>query len=98
MIKDTLSRKKSPALTSDQWHVVHARWSGTSVDPDLFERRIVSEHGDDRDAAANAARAVVAAITAEMLKRPRDQRDQVFIRPPAYKSLKTAARLERRTK
>ena len=91
MIKNTLSRKSSPAITSDRWHVVRARWSGETSGEPRFEREIVSEH-DGRDSAVTAGRKVVASMRDEMTARLRDQRDQIFVRRPAYKSLKTAGR------
>lgn len=95
MIKETLSKKRHPALTSDQWHVVHARWSGETKGEPRFEREIVSEH-EGRDSAAVAGRKIVASIAKEMAARPRDRRDQILVRRPSYKSLKTAGRLEKR--
>lgn len=97
MITETLSRKQHPALTSDRWHVVHSRWSGNEAGEPRFEREIVSEHGD-RDSAANAGREIVASIAEAMAKRPRQCRDQILVRRPAYKSLKAAGRFERRRK
>jgi hypothetical protein len=95
MIQQTRSKKSHPAITSDHWHVVHARWSGGTPEEARFERSIVSEH-EDRDAALAAARDLVQAITPEMRARPQDRRDQIFVRKPDYKSLVTAARVERR--
>ena len=97
MIKETFNRKSSPALTSDRWHVVHARWSGASSGAPRFERSIVSEH-DDSATAASAARKVLSSLAREMAARSRETRDQIFVRKPDYKSLKTAKRVERRRK
>lgn len=95
MIRDTLSRKKNPALTSDHWHVVHARWTGVGPAVPAFERNIVSEHAD-RKGAVQAARILLGALADEMSGRSRPTRDQVFVRRPNFKSLKAAPR--RRTK
>jgi hypothetical protein len=95
MIRETLSRRRSPALTSDRWHVVHARWSGDRSGEPRFLRTIVSEH-EDRVAARSAARAVVDSIAGEMADRPQELRDQILVRRPGFKSLKSAKRVQRR--
>ncbi len=97
MIQETLTRKQNPAVTSDHWHVVHARWSGEVWGEPRFEREIVSEH-QDRDTATSAARSFLASIAAEMVKRPPQRRDQILVRRPAHKTLKTAGRLKERRK
>jgi hypothetical protein len=56
----------------------------------------VSEH-DDRAAAVTAARAIVRSLIPEMAKVPRDERDQILVRRPEYKSLKTGPRVRRRS-
>ena len=95
MIHETQSKKHNPAITSDSWHVVHARWAGNRSADARFERSIVSEHAD-RAAATLAARDLVAALATEMYGRPHAHRDQIFVRQPEYKSLKTATRVEKR--
>lgn len=94
MIQETLTKKNRPAITSDQWHVIRARWSEDSSGAPRFERSIVSEH-DDRAAARAAAHAVHQTILADMPDQPRPKRDHVIVRRPAYKSLKTANRRKR---
>jgi hypothetical protein len=91
LIRETLNTKSAPALTSDHWHVVYARWSGEAAAIPRFERSIVSEH-EDKAAAMEAARRLVSAYHAEMVDRPRHERDQVFVRRPGYLSLKNAKR------
>jgi hypothetical protein len=91
MIKQALTKKKNPAVTSDQWHVVHAEWSGESKKEPSFARRVVSEHGD-RAAAITAANKLAAKVNRDVGKRPVAQHDQIFVRPPRYKSLKVAPR------
>jgi hypothetical protein len=95
MIRETQSRKRNPAITSDAWHVVHARWSGNRAAEPRFDRSIVSEHVD-RTAATDAARTLVAELATEMYGRPHAHRDQIFVRRPRYKSLKSATRVEKR--
>jgi hypothetical protein len=95
MIQETLSRQHKPALTSDHWHIVHARWAGEASGTPRFEREIVSEH-DDRASALVAARKFAASISDAMLQLPHDRRDEIVIRRPEYKSLKTAKRRMRR--
>jgi hypothetical protein len=90
MIQETLSPKKHPAITSDKWHVVRARWTGRSGVP-RFERSIVAEHADRRSATV-AARALVSDLADEMTGRARETRDQVFVRRPNFRSLKAANR------
>lgn len=94
MIKSTLSRKKNPALTSDRWHVLHARWTGETAGKPRFDREIVSEHGD-RESAATAARKMVSSMASEMTGRANDRRDQILVRRPEYKSLKNSPRVTR---
>jgi hypothetical protein len=94
MIQETLSNKQRPALTSDRWHVVHARWSRNPSGRSTFLRSIVSEH-EDRDAAVRGARELVERLAAEMAVRPLSERDQLFVRKPGFRSLKTSGRVER---
>ena len=88
MITAVKTRKGTDAITSDQWHVVHARFLGGD-ERGRFGRSISSEHVD-RVACVKAARALVARIRAEAGDVPDDPRDQVFVRRPGFKSLKTA--------
>ena len=44
MIRDTELDSHAPGVTSNEWHVVHARWNGAVKGEPLFERTIVSEH------------------------------------------------------
>lgn len=97
MIKDTLSRHKRPALTSDRWHVVHARWSGNVKGEPRFERSITSEH-EDRDSATEAARKLQTELGADIARRPASSSDQIFVRRPNFSSLKAAPRWKPRSK
>lgn len=91
MIHETKTRKELPAVTSDHWHVIHARWSGNEVGRPLFDRSIISEH-EDRAAAVAAGRALGESLGAR-LEQPPARRDQILIRRPNYKSLKTGPQL-----
>lgn len=95
MISQTTSRTHRPALTSNRWHVVHARWSGAGEDGHRFVRTIVSEH-EDRERATESARKLADRLGDEMRRRPRHERDQLFIRKPGFKSLAAAGRVRRR--
>lgn len=95
MIQDTLSSKQRPAITSNRWHVVHARWSGERSAQPSFLRSIVSEH-DDQEGALKGARELQTKLAPEMSARPLAERDQLFVRKPGFRSLKTSGRLERR--
>jgi len=95
MIRDILNRKKNPAVTSDRWHVIHARWTGKSAEEPRFARSIVSEH-EDRDAAVAAARKLVSRLRPQLAARSREDRDQVLVRRPHFKSLKNGRRIQRK--
>lgn len=95
MITETKSHKSNPAITSDRWHVVHARWNGAETDEPQFDRSIVSEH-DDREGATRAAGELHQSLAGEMNSRREPVRDQLFVRRPDFKTLRTAARVERK--
>jgi hypothetical protein len=95
MIQATVTKQKSPAITSDQWHVVHARWTSTPSDDPRFERMIVSEH-ESSTAAVASARALFSSLQSILTTRPFGERDQVFVRKPGYRSLKNATRVRQR--
>lgn len=91
MIRETKNDKNTPMVTSDQWHVLRARWTGESSSVPLYKRTIESEHVD-RDSAADAAREIASTFDTEMAGRTRETRDQILVRRPGYKSLKLAKR------
>lgn len=95
MIVETTSSKNHPAISSDRWHVVRAQLAGERSGRPRFSRSIVSEH-DDRAAAVTAAKAIFLSIAPDMEKLPRDERDQILVRKPEFKSLKIARRVKRR--
>ena len=94
MIRKTTSPRGRPAWTSDRWHVVLARWSGDDGARARFDRTIVSEH-DDHGAAVGAARQWLAQFAQQATTRPREHRDQVFVRQPRFRTLRRARRHER---
>ena len=95
MIQETSTKEHRPALTSDRWHVVHARWTGERAGRPRYIRTIVGEY-DDRASATRRAREMVSRLAPEMTRRPLAQRDQLFVRKPGFRSLKTAGRTDRR--
>jgi hypothetical protein len=95
MIREIRSDKDRPGFTSDRWHVVRATWSGEVDGEAQFERAIVSEHVD-RASAIEAARRLLTEARAEDAGRDPDECDQVFVRRPAFRTLKVAGRVDRR--
>jgi hypothetical protein len=88
MIREVLTSKGVAAVTSDQWHVVHSRFAvvrGRSG----FARGVFSEH-EDRTACQAAAKGLRARLAGENQAVPAEERDEVFVRRPNYKSLKRA--------
>jgi hypothetical protein len=98
MIQEVLNHKMTTALTSDRWHVVLAKWTNLAPGASRFVRSIVSEH-DTRDSAATAALGLRETLKPAMIERLPEGRDQVFVRRPGFKSLKsTNKRMPRRRK
>ncbi len=88
MITEVKNSKGSEAITSDHWHVVHSRFTeAESKRP--FSRLISSEH-DDRADCVKAAQALRVKLRAGARGVPLDERDQVFVCRPGFKSLKLA--------
>lgn len=85
MIEDVLTSKGSPAITSDQWHVVRSHFTDAE-EAKPYVREVVSEHAN-RLESRKAARTLQALLDVEV-KKTLHPRDQVFVRPPNYKSLK----------
>jgi hypothetical protein len=90
MIREVLNSKGTKAITSDCWHVVHSHFTVVKRGP-AFKRGIHSEHGD-RAACAKVARKLQAELALENANVPPEQRDEVFVCKPGYKSLKMARR------
>lgn len=88
MITEAKTSKGAEAITSDHWHVVHSRFvRAESKRP--FSRIINSEH-DDRATCVKAAQALRVKLRADAAEVPLDERDQVFMCRPGFKSLKWA--------
>jgi hypothetical protein len=96
MISTVETRKGTEAVTSDRWHVVHARHDGSQAKLP-FVRSISSEH-EDRAACVKAARKLVADVRSETPDVPLSERDQVFVRRPGFKTIKNATRRPARTR
>jgi len=92
MIKQSMNEASRAVVTSDQWHVVHARWERNLTKAARFTRTIVSEHST-RPNAVESARSLMHGLVAELAERPLPLRDQVFVRKPGYRSFKRAHRL-----
>ena len=94
MISETVTTKGTPAITSDRWHVVHAKCRCKGKTSGSFERVVVSEHDDQTDC-RKAARAFLAALAKDNetdKEVPAAERDEVFARRPNFKSLKATRR------
>ena len=94
MIQEVLNQKNHLVVTSDRWHVLHARWTKKKTAKPLYERAIISEH-DDKESASKAARDLGASFQADMVGRERETRDQALVRRPGFRSLKIAPRTDR---
>jgi hypothetical protein len=91
MIKKAFTKNRDAAVTSDQWHVIHAEWCGECTVNPTFARSITSEHVDKAEASA-AAKKLKSSLKGVTDQRPLEQRDQIFVRPPGFLSLKLAPR------
>ena len=97
MIRETFNSQRLPSVTSDHWHVIHARWSGVAQKEPRFIRSVVSEHADC-DKARIAASELRMRLKPKMKGRAALERDQVFVRRPKFKSLANAKRIVRKKK
>lgn len=95
MIKESLNEAKRPVVSSDRWHIVHARWNRNLTEAAQFSRTVISEH-DDQETAKKHARSFIDKLVGELAERPLHLRDQVFVRKPGYRSFKQAHRLVRK--
>jgi hypothetical protein len=86
MIQEVRTKSGAEAITSDQWHVIHARLTD-SRGPRPFTRSIESEHSD-RAACLVAAKALLVKLRATAKGKKAENTDEVFIRKPGFKSLK----------
>ncbi|TAJ13319.1 MAG: hypothetical protein EPO68_13290 [Planctomycetota bacterium] len=92
MIHELLNGNGCPAVTSDLWHVVHARWSPELADEMPFERTIVSEHRTER-AGLLAAKVFAAEMRQRGDARSGEKRDQLFLRRPGCVTRKFGPRV-----
>ncbi len=88
MIREVLTSKGTPAITSDQWHVVHSRLVHVGAKRP-YVRTIHCEHAERSDC-QKAAKALRVKLAHDGVGVPEGERDEVFIRHPNYKSLKCA--------
>lgn len=96
LIREIVNEDNELAVTSDRWHVIHARWSEAPGTP-RFVRSIVSEH-EDGASALRAAQDLKSSLVPGMSSRPKEARDQVMVRRPSAASLKNAGRLVQQRK
>lgn len=87
MIQHVVNSKGAKAITSDRWHVVHSRFIRLNGKW-RFARGVHSEHGDVAEC-KTAAKALLERIRTEGSKLPPEERDEVFVRRPNYKTLET---------
>ncbi|HEX5052550.1 MAG TPA: hypothetical protein VFZ65_12305 [Planctomycetota bacterium] len=88
MIKEVVTSKGVPAITSDQWYVVHSRL----VDPRRerpYSRAIHSEH-PDRVSCVKAAKTLRVKVASDGADVPAAERDEVWVCKPNFKLLKLA--------
>jgi hypothetical protein len=88
MITEVMTTKGIPAITSDQWYVVHSRLVDASGKRP-YSRGIYSEHAD-RPACQRAAKLLRIKLAGEGTDVPDAERDEVFVCKPGFKTLKLA--------
>lgn len=88
MISPVQTAKGAEAITSDQWHLVHSRLLHPG-ERRPFVRSVHSEHAD-RVACRKAAKALRVQLAKDWAAVPEDERDEIFVRKPGYKTLKAA--------
>lgn len=88
MISEVQTKKGNPAVTSDQWHVVHSRF----MFPGALRPFLRSIHSEwkDRQSCRTAARALRARLNEDDKEVPPAERDEVFVRKPNFRTLKIA--------
>lgn len=86
MISEVQTRKGTAALTSDQWHVVHAHFTFPgSKRPYL---RSIHSEWPDRASCRRAGRALRQTLNEVRPDLPESQQDEVLMRKPNFKTLK----------
>ena len=88
MITEFFTSQGTAAITSDHWHVVHAHFVGGKRRRP-FLRKVVSEH-PDRAECKEAAKTLRASLRRAAKSVSPDDRDEVFVCRPNFKSLKSA--------
>jgi hypothetical protein len=88
VISPVQTAKGAEAITSDQWHLVHSRLLHPG-ERRPFVRSVHSEHAD-RVACRKAAKALRVQLAKDWAAVPEDERDEIFVRKPGYKTLKAA--------
>jgi|RhiMethySRZTD1v2_1073278.scaffolds.fasta_scaffold363087_2 hypothetical protein len=96
MITETRTSQGKAAITSDKWHVVHSHFKGGRKTAHPFARTIISEHANraDCDEAASRFRSTLPDGAGAVVT----EQDEVLVRPPNFKSLKSARRRKPTTK
>jgi hypothetical protein len=87
MIAETLTKRHAPAITSDRWHVVHAKFDPAAHGERRPFLRVISSEHDDRTKAVMAARSPLSRLRRKTAIMKISQRDQVFVRRPKFVSL-----------
>lgn len=88
MISEVHTESGASAITSDQWHIIHARYTFDGAKRPYL-RSVHSEHAD-RTACRRVARALREQLLAQENGVAMDQRDEVFVRKPGFKTLKVS--------
>lgn len=97
MIAESRNAAGHVVVSSDHWHVLHARWERNLTEAAHFTRTVVSEHASSASARV-AAREFMLGLVLDLVERPLHLRDQVFVRKPRHESLKRAQRLNRKSR
>jgi len=88
VISEVQTDSGGTAITSDHWHIVHARYVFDGATRPYL-RSVHSEY-EDRTACRHAARALRVHLIAQEKDVAPEKRDEVFVRKPNFKSLKIA--------
>lgn len=86
MISEVQTKKGAAALTSDQWHVVHARFTFPGAKRPYL--RSIHSEWPDRASCRRAGRALRKKLSRNGASVPEHQQDEVLMRKPNFKTLK----------
>lgn len=86
MISEVQTTKGSAAVTSDQWHVVHARFAFPGARRPYL--RSIHSEWPDRASCRRAGQALRRKLSADGASVPEHQQDEVLMRKPNFKTLK----------